>query len=135
MKKIVIGVLIATLTGCVAINNVTMMPRDPGSNYSGELQGNGSGSGLMSIMLGDARCKGPAAIVASNESFGLVSTFGSDSRGTVGNALGAVSTSGNSTVKTILTCSNGKGPGAALEEGMPQAVASVLITPAACLMS
>lgn len=89
----------------------------------------------MSIMLGDARCKGPAAIVASNESFGLVSTFGSDSRGTVGNALGAVSTSGNSTVKTILTCSNGKGPGAALEEGLPQAVAPVLITPAACLMS
>ena len=109
MKKIFIGTLSFILAGCVTTMNVTMMPRNSGTSYNGELQGNGSGSGTMSVDLGEIKCTGPAARVASNQSFGLVNTFGYNNRGTVSNTVSTVANTGDSAVKAILSCSDGKG--------------------------
>lgn len=107
MKKLASLVTVLALTGCAY--NITLMPRDSGKTYQGELLGDGGGSGTMTLKLDDVTCTGPAAKVASNQSFGFVNTYGSNSKGQTANAFTTVSKSGDSTVKAILTCSNGSG--------------------------
>lgn len=109
MKKLYVVTLMALLAGCGGTLNVMMMPRDSGTAYNGELYGDGSGSGSMMVAIGDAKCNGPAARVASNQSFGFANSVGFNNRGTVTNSFGTVATTGDSVVKAILTCSNGKG--------------------------
>jgi hypothetical protein len=109
MKTLSVVWLIGLLTACGGTMNLTMMPRDSGTAYVGELQGDGSGSGSMSVTIGDTTCKGPAARVASNQSFGFANSVGFNNRGTVANSFGTVATTGDSVVKAILSCSNGKG--------------------------
>ena len=63
----------------------------------------------MTVRLGENTCTGPAARVASNQSFGFANTYGSNSRGMSSNAFTTVTTTGDSTVKAILSCTNGSG--------------------------
>ena len=109
MKKLYFVALVVLIAGCGGTMNLTMMPRDSGTAYTGELQGDGSGSGSMLVKIGDTICKGPAARVASNQSFGFANSVGFNNRGTVANSVGTVVTTGDSVVKAILSCSNGKG--------------------------
>ena len=109
MKKFLVVALIGLLTGCAGTMNLMMMPRDSGTAYTGELQGDGAGGGSMTVTIGDAKCTGPAARVSSNQSFGFANSVGFNNRGTVGNSFGTVATTGDSVVKAILSCSNGKG--------------------------
>lgn len=107
MKAFLATAAVLALSGCAI--NVAMMPRDSGTVYSGELQGNGMGGGTMTVKVDDAVCTGPVARVASNQSFGFANTYAADNRGNRAGAVTAVSTSGDHFVKAILSCSNGNG--------------------------
>ena len=109
MKKLIAIATIGLLGGCGATLNVTMMPRDSGTAYTGELIGDGSGGGSMAITIADAKCSGPAARVASNQTFGFANSVGFNNRGTVANSFSTVATSGDVFIKAILSCTNGKG--------------------------
>ena len=108
MKKILLLALIA-LAGCASPMAVTMMPRDSGAAFQGQLIPAGSGSGSMTASIDGVSCSGPAARVASNESFGFSTLYGTNSRGQAVSALGTTATSGDVTVKAIMSCSDGKG--------------------------
>lgn len=110
MKKTLstIAASIFFLSGCAF--NVTLMPRDSGKVYTGEMAGSGNGTGTMTIKMdGDDTCTGPVARVATKESFGFANTYMTNSKGKVTNALTTVATSGDVTIKAILSCTSGKG--------------------------
>lgn len=100
-------VVVTSLAGCAY--NVTLMPRDSGRTFTGELHSDGGGSGTMSVMLDDGLCTGPAARVASNQSFGFANTYGSNTRGQFASAFSTISIAGDTTVKAILSCAGGSG--------------------------
>ena len=105
--KLAISLAVALLSGCAY--NLTMMPRDSGQTYTGKLVSpSGNGSGMMTVVIGDLQCSGPAARVASNQSFGFANTFGSSGTRTF-NSFSTMSTSGDVQVKAILACTGGKG--------------------------
>ena len=106
MKKIASMIAALALYGCAY--NVTLMPRDSGKTYSGELNSNGTGSGTMSVNLDGATCSGPFAKVASGETFGFANTYGQVGAKPV-SAFSTMASSGDVTVKAILSCSNGSG--------------------------
>jgi hypothetical protein len=107
MKRISLMLALVTISGCAY--NLTLMPRDSGKTYMGEMQGNGAGSATLTVQLDDATCTGPGARVASNQSFGFANTYGTNSRGASTNAFTTTQNSGDSQVKAILSCSNGSG--------------------------
>ena len=94
MKKILVYATVLTLAGCAY--NVTLMPRDSGKTYSGELQGGGGGSGTMTVQLEGITCTGPAARVASSQSFGFISTYGRNSAGLTTTRTSTVDVDGDS---------------------------------------
>lgn len=102
MRKLLL-IAMLPLAGCAM--NVTMMPRDSGKTYAGELLYKGGGSGTMAVSLDGDQCTGPAVRVASNESIGVINTFG---RGGVGTGV-VVSDAGNVGIKAMMTCQSGKG--------------------------
>lgn len=99
--------LTALLSGCAY--NVTLMPRDSGKTYAGTLQASGGGNGTMSMAMGDVTCTGPVARVGSNETFGLVNSFGTNNRGGFSSGLSTIAMAGDVHAKAILSCSNGSG--------------------------
>lgn len=106
--KIIISLIGAlSLAGCAY--NVTLMPRDSGKTYTGELNSNGGGSGSMTVALDGGSCTGPAARVASNQSFGFANTYARNSKGTTASGFTTVAMDGDTTVKAILSCSDGSG--------------------------
>ena len=107
--KKLIALLAIALAGCASPMAVTMMPRDSGASFQGQLIPTGSGSGSMTATIGSVICSGPAARVSSNESFGFSTLYGTNSRGQAVNALSTTSTSGDATIKAIMSCSNGTG--------------------------
>lgn len=87
---------------------VTMMPRDSGDVYKGELYGDGTGGGSMSVNYGQSTCSGPAVRVAASEALAFVTTYSSDKSGQTTST--GVSNGPNSVgVKALLSCSNSKG--------------------------
>ena len=82
------------------------MPRDEGVIYGGIVQGNGMGSGTITLTMKDKVCSGPFARGSSNDSFGLNQTYGTKGQYAVGTA---VNSGGSSTVKSIFSCSDGTG--------------------------
>lgn len=102
MKLVLAAAALAALTGCAY--NLTLMPRDSGKMYTGELQSDGSGSGTVSVSLDGATCTGPAARVSSNQTFGFANTYGNR-----GSAMTTFAGSGDVAVKAILTCSDSRG--------------------------
>ena len=106
--------LIALAFACLACAgcafNVTLMPRDSGKVYTGEMSGPGNGTGTMTVKMdGEDVCTGPFAKVASNESVGFANTFLANSRGKTANAFTTSSMSGDITIKAIMSCTSGKG--------------------------
>ena len=106
MKKIASMIAALALYGCAY--NVTLMPRDSGKTYSGELNSSGTGSGTMSVNLDGTTCSGPVAKVASGETFGFANTYGQVGGKPV-SAFSTMTSSGDVTVKAILSCTNGSG--------------------------
>lgn len=97
------------LTGCAAPMGVTMMSRDSGATYKGTFDGTSNGAGTLSVIMGETTCSGPAARVSSKETTAVGSAYATGSNGNLVNALATTSTSGDSNIKAILSCSNGKG--------------------------
>jgi hypothetical protein len=109
LKIALLTVAVIGLSACGGTMNLTMMPRDAGTVYAGELQSSGGGAGTMTIDIGDTKCTGPAVRVASNESFGFATSIGYGSRGTVATTTTTSATSGDTSIKAILSCTGGKG--------------------------
>ena len=105
--KIAALLLCAGLSGCAF--NVTLMPRDSGKTFTGEMTSSGGGSGSMTLRMDDQVCTGPVAKVASNESFGFANSFGRNSRGGFGNSISTLAVDGDVQLKAILSCNNGRG--------------------------
>ena len=104
MRKLLCVVALFSLAGCAG--QVQMMPRDSGKVYSGTVQGNGMGSGTMSITIEGETYTGPIVRTTSNESFGLVQQFGRTGAPSIGTV---VSSGGTANVKGILASPNGRG--------------------------
>ena len=104
MRKLFCVVALLSLAGCAG--QVQMMPRDSGKVYSGTVQGNGMGSGTMSITIEGETYTGPIVRTTSNESFGLVQQFGRNGASSIGTV---VSSGGTANVKGILASANGRG--------------------------
>ena len=94
---------VVLLGGCAF--KVTMMPRDAGTLYYGNIHQQGGSSGSVDIVIDDRTCKGNFVKVASNDSFGFYQTYGA--RGvTTGNFM----TSGGAYFyKSLLVCSDNTG--------------------------
>lgn len=95
----------ALLAGCAF--NVTLMPRDSGTTYTGHMEGSG-GTGTLSIAMDARSCTGPVAKVASGETFGFANTFGT-AGGRSFAGLSTMATAGDSQFKAILSCNDGTG--------------------------
>lgn len=106
MKRIALLAVLA-LSGCAF--NVTLMPRDSGQTFTGEMQSSGAGAGSMTLRMGEQTCTGPVAKVASNEAFGFANTFGRNNRGGFGSSFSTIAVSGDMQLKAILSCNNGRG--------------------------
>lgn len=107
--RIALIMLAGLASGCASTMNVSMMARDSGTSYTGEIKANGTGGGVMNISIGSDTCMGPVARVASNESLGFASMYGTSGRSAPSIVSGMSVTTGDTLVKAILSCSNGKG--------------------------
>jgi len=89
---------------------MTLMPKDSGRVYTGQLQSDGMGSGSAFVYIDGIKCSGLVARVPNSEqTVGMASTVGSVSgRNFQATTLG-VSGPGGSKIKVLLSCTNGKG--------------------------
>ena len=102
--RMLLVAMIGSISGCAL--QMQVMSRDSGNMYKGSVQGNGFGSGTISLVLGDKMCSGAFARGASNDSFGFFQTYGA--RGVT--SIGSVQNfGGSSTVKALLSCTDGTG--------------------------
>ena len=93
------------LVACASSGVVQMMPRNSGKVYSGTVQGNGGGSGTMSITIDGEVFTGPIVRTSSDTGIGIIQQYG---RG--GSSFGTVLSGGlTANVKGILASSNGHG--------------------------
>ena len=82
-----------------------MMPRESEKIYSGTVNGNGAGSGIMAITIDDEAYTGPVVRTSSGDSFGFVQQYGSK-----GSSFGTVvSSGGTANVKAMLASPSGRG--------------------------
>ena len=107
MKLLTVALASLTLSGCAY--QMTLMPRDSGKVYAGILNSDGTGAGTMSLNLDGDECAGPVARVASNQTFGFANTYGGNNRGVRAAAFTTTSTTGDVSVKAMLSCKSGKG--------------------------
>ncbi|NIF51433.1 hypothetical protein [Burkholderia sp. Ax-1724] len=95
------------LTACSF--NATLMSRDSGRTYTGELVGNGMGVGTMSVTIDSATYSGPAARVGSNDTFGFASAYGFNNHGGSASSFASSYSSGDKFVKALLSSADGHG--------------------------
>lgn len=107
MKTILAVLAAAMLSGCAW--NMTLMPRDSGKVYTGQMTGNGMGSGQVTVNIDGVTCSGPAQRVASNDTFGFMNTYGRSSRGGSMTATSTYFAEGDKVVKALMSCGNGRG--------------------------
>ncbi|MCA8326100.1 hypothetical protein [Burkholderia cepacia] len=110
MNKAMTGCLLAgafLLSACSM--NATLMSRDSGRTYTGELNGNGMGSGTMTVTIDGTTFTGPAVRVASNDTFGLASAYGFNNRGGSATALATSFSEGDKRAKALLSSADGHG--------------------------
>lgn len=88
--------------------NATLMARDSGKTYSGELSGNGMGSGTMTVALNDTVYAGPVVRVGSNDSVGISNAFVTGPHGTF-SAVGTSVSDGDRFAKALLSSPDGRG--------------------------
>ena len=94
------------LYGCAF--QITLMPRDSGKVYTGEMVSSGSGGGTMTVKLDDGEtCVGPVGRVSSKDSLGLANTHTAINRGNIVNV--STTTSSDVTIRAIMSCTSGKG--------------------------
>lgn len=106
MRLALITAACAVLAGCAF--QVTMMPRDSGKVYLGQMSGSG-GVGTMTMNIEAKTCTGPVVRVGANETFGFANTFGTNSRGVTTTGFTTISTFGDVYLKALLSCSDGGG--------------------------
>jgi len=109
IKILVLFFSIGLLVSCSTISKplkIQLMPRDEGVIYEGYSQGNGRGSGNINLNLKEKTCNGPYARGTSGESLGLIQTYGTNGKSSLGTVI---SSGGSITVKGILTCTDGTG--------------------------
>ena len=99
----------AHLSGCAGSMNLTLMPRDSGTVYSGQLDGDGMGSGNAKIDVDGVICSGPVARVSSSEVIGISSTIGAVGGRNFSSSSIGVAGAGDTAVKVLLSCTNGTG--------------------------
>lgn len=104
MRNLCLTLAVGLLVGCAG--KVQMMPRDSGKIYSGTVQGNGMGSGTMSITIDDETYTGPVIRTSSGDSFGFIQQYGSRGTSSFGTV---VSSGGTANVKAMLASPNGRG--------------------------
>ena len=102
--KLFLLIMIGLLSSCAL--QMQVMSRDNGTMYKGSVQGNGFGSGTISLSLDNKMCTGAFARGASNDSFGFFQTYGAKGSGSVGSVQNF---GGSSTVKALLSCTDGTG--------------------------
>lgn len=110
MKKAVLCALLAApfILGACSFN-ATLMARDSGHVYHGELDGNGMGAGTMTVDLGGTVYQGPAVRVASNDTFGFASTYGFNNHAGSATSFGSFFAEGDKTVKALMSSPDGRG--------------------------
>ena len=106
MKKILMILGIGLLISCSTTLKLQIMPRDEGTFYNGTVQGNGRGTGTITLTIKEKTCSGPYARSSSGESVGLIQTYGSNGKSSLGTV---VSSGGGIVVKAILSCTDGTG--------------------------
>jgi hypothetical protein len=89
--------------------NATLMSRDSGRTYNGSLDGNGMGTGTMTVAINGTTYTGPAVRVGSNDTFGFSSAYGFNNHGGTTTALGNSYSIGDKFVKALLSSSGGQG--------------------------
>lgn len=105
MKKLIYSLVLSmALTGCAL--QMQLMSRENGTMYKGSVQGNGFGSGTISLALDNKLCTGAFARGATNDSFGFFQAYGSNGGSSVGSMQNF---GGSSTVKALLSCTDGTG--------------------------
>ena len=109
MSKFFSAFIVIVLTGCAGSMKLTLMPRDSGKVYSGQLDGNGMGSGTASIDIEGVICSGPAARMSGSEVTGISSTIGAVGGRNFSSSTIGVAGTGGSAVKVMLSCTNGTG--------------------------
>ena len=112
MKKALLIILISScvvFTGCAVSLKLTLMPRDSGKIYIGQLDGDGMGSGIATIDVDGVICSGPVVRVSSSEVTTIGSTLGSVSGRNFSSTSIGVGGSGDTTIKALLSCNDGSG--------------------------
>ena len=112
MKKSLLIILISScvvFTGCAVSLKLTLMPRDSGKIYIGQLDGDGMGSGTATIDVDGVICSGPVVRVSSSEVTAIGSTLGSVSGRNFSSTSIGVGGSGDTTIKVLLSCNDGSG--------------------------
>lgn len=101
-------VIAASAALCSCAFNATLMARDSGKTYSGEMSGNGMGSGAMTVVINDTVFTGPVVRVGSNDSVGISNTFVTGRHGTF-SAVGTSFSAGDKFAKALLSSPDGHG--------------------------
>lgn len=108
MKLVLVAAVAALVSGCAF--QVTMMPRDSGTVYSGEMHSSGGGRGTMTVYMDGVRYDGEMMKASSDAQFGFAQAYGSNNRGVRANTtVTTYSGGGNSTYKAILSSNSGRG--------------------------
>ena len=103
VPKLVVMSLPLLMASCAW--QVQMMPRDSGKVYSGEVRGNGFGSGTITVNIDGEIYTGPIVRTGSNGSFGFFQAYG----GGKNTFATAQTLSSNVTVKAILSSHDNHG--------------------------
>ena len=99
---------VIALTGCAY--QITAMPRDSGKIYSGEATNNQMGGGDITITIEGTQYKGKWTRTGSNDSYTVLTTYGTTSRGARTSTTGFGQTYGSGgTGKAMLSSVDGKG--------------------------
>lgn len=88
--------------------NATLMARDSGKTFSGELSGHGMGSGTMTVVINDTVFTGPVVRVGSSDSVGISNAFIAGRHGTF-SAVGTSFSQGDKFAKALLSSPDGRG--------------------------
>lgn len=101
------AIAVLLVAGCSL--NATLMSRDSGHIYTGSLDGNGMGTGTMTVAIDSTTYTGPAVRVGSNDTFGFASAYGFNNHGGTATAFANSYSIGDKFVKALLSSSNGRG--------------------------
>jgi len=90
MRRLIIALGAAALTGCATSYNLTVMPRDSGKLYSGYADGIQGNEGRISITIEDKTYSGTWVATISDRSYGYVWGGGYAGRGYYGGLGGSI---------------------------------------------